>query len=277
MVGLEEAAQGCSGVIHAAAVVSFNAADYGLMQQVNIEGTRNVVNAAIENGAERFIHISSVAALGRTATESLVTEKTSWEEKGPHTQYAITKHHAELEVWRGFSEGLSGIILNPSTILGFGNWHSSSCALFKNVYKGFPWYTEGINGFVGVEDVAEAAVQAYLSNLTEKRFIINSDNRSFKEIFTAIANGFEKRPPAKKATSLLGEFAWRLEALKQLITNEKPLLTKESARVAHSKTRFSNVAHLKAFPQFKYTPLEDVIKMSCENYKQALQSRLLSV
>src|SRR5207237_762459 len=60
-----------------------------------------------------------------------------------NTNYAISKYRAEMEVWRGMGEGLSTLIVNPSTILGFGEWNHSSCALFKNVYNEFPWYTKG--------------------------------------------------------------------------------------------------------------------------------------
>ena len=277
ITGLLEATEGCTAVIHAAAIVSFNSRERRNMYDVNIEGTRNIVNAAIENGVERLVHISSVAAIGRTAATATVTEEKAWEESGSNTHYAITKHHAELEVWRGFSEGLNGVIINPSTILGFGDWHSSSCALFRNVYKGFPWYTEGVNGFVGVHDVAEATVQLLSSAHTEKRFIINGDNWSFKRLFTTIAEGFDKKPPYKKATPLLGEIAWRLEGLKHLFTDGKPLLTKESARVGHSKTSFDNSAVLKALPGFSFTPLETVIKNSCEKYREAVQNGTLSV
>ncbi len=277
ITGLLEATEECNAVIHAAAIVSFNSRERRNMYDANIEGTRNIVNAAIENGVERLVHISSVAAIGRTGVTETVTEEKAWEANGNNTHYAITKHHAELEVWRGFSEGLNGVIVNPSTILGFGDWHSSSCALFKNVYKGFPWYTEGINGFVSVDDVAEATVQLLTSAYTEKRFIINGDNWSFKRLFTTIAEGFGKKAPHKKATPLLGEIAWRLEGLKHLFTDGKPLLTKESARVGHSKTSFNNSAVLTALPFFSFTPLETVIKNSCEKYTQALQNGSLSV
>jgi nucleoside-diphosphate-sugar epimerase len=277
VVGLEEAMEGCWGIIHAAALVSFHKRDHSEMHLVNIEGTKNVVNLAIEKEIRRFVHISSVAAVGRTSGGALVSEEKKWEDTGNNTQYAISKHHAELEVWRGFSEELSGVILNPSTILGYGDWHQSSCALFKNAYKEFPWYTEGLNGFVGVEDVAAAAVDLLYSDITEKRFIINAENRTFKDLFDMMAHGFNKRPPHRKATPFLGEVAWRLEALKHLFTSGHPLLTPESARVAHSKTIFDNSAVLQALPHFSFTPLNEVIQNSCEKYTAALREGLLSV
>lgn len=188
-----------------------------------------------------------------------------------NTNYAISKHKAELEVWRGFAEGLKGVILNPSTILGFGDWHQSSCAIFRNAYKEFAWYTNGINGFVGVEDVAEAAVQLLYSDLTEKRFIINCENVSFRELFNLIAGDFNKRKPHREATKFIGSLAWRWEALTSFITGKKPLLTRETAKVAHCLTSFDNSALLKALPLFSFTPLKLVVKNACEKYGEALE------
>src|SRR5947209_12156519 len=143
VVSLAEAMKGVDAVIHSAAIVSFTKDKRKEMYAVNIEGTANVVNVALESDVRRLLHVSSVAALGRTTKASTVTEAKTWEESKANTHYAITKHQAEMHAWRGFAEGLEGAIINPSTILGYGNWHQSSCAIFKNAYKSFPWYTKG--------------------------------------------------------------------------------------------------------------------------------------
>jgi dihydroflavonol-4-reductase len=277
VVSLDEAMQGVDGVIHSAAYVSFYKKERSRMYQINVEGTANVVNAAIEQNIPRFLHISSVAAIGRKAKAEVVTEEKKWEEDKANTHYAISKHKAELEVWRGFAEGLNGAIINPSTILGYGDWHASSCTIFKTAYNEFPWYTKGINGFVGVEDVAKASVQLFLSGIRDKRFIATTDNISFEQLFNCITENFGKQKPHREATPVLAEIAWRIEALKSWITGKKPLLTRETASVSQNKTRFDNGALLKALPGFSYTPLETVIKNACEKYLRALQSGELSL
>ena len=277
IVSLTEAMQGADAVIHAAAVVSFSKKERHQMYMVNVEGTANVVNAAVEAKIKRFLHVSSVAALGRTTKPESVTEQKKWEENKNNTHYAISKHHSELQVWRGFAEGLEGVIINPATVLGYGDWHRSSCAIFKNAYKEFPWYTKGVNGFVGVEDVAEAAVQLMLSDITQKRFIVSSENWSFQQLFDTIAEGFEKKHPHKEATRTMGEIAWRLEKLKSIFTGKKALLTRETAKVAHSKTSFDSDAILRALPGFSFTPLETVIKNACKKYVEALQQGTITL
>jgi nucleoside-diphosphate-sugar epimerase len=277
VVSLEEAMQGVDGVIHSAAFVSFYKSERQQMYKVNVEGTANVVNAAIDQKIPRLLHVSSVAALGRKTKSELVTEERKWEEDKNNTHYAIFKHKAELEVWRGFAEGLDGVIINPSTILGFGDWHSSSCAIFRSAYKEFSWYTKGINGFVGVEDVAEAAVQLWQSDISEKKFIVNTDNISFQHLFNTIAKEFKKKEPNREATTALAELAWRMEAVKAFFMGKKPLLTRETAKVARNRTRFDNTALVKALPGFNYEPLEKVIKNACEKYLRALQEGQLTL
>jgi nucleoside-diphosphate-sugar epimerase len=268
VVALEEAMEGVEAVIHSAAVVSFLKKERKTMYQVNIDGTANVVNLMLEKNINRLVYISSVAALGRTAGGGHVNEERKWEESKINTHYAITKHKAEMEVWRGISEGLNAVILNPSTILGFGDWTTGSCAIFKNIQKGISWFTPGINGFVDVEDVAKATMQILESEITEQRFIVNGHTWPFKKLQETIAENFGKKKPTRAANPFLLGIAWRIEKIKSLLTGHKPLLTKESAKVACSQTWFENEKLLNALPGFTYRPLEETIKKACDQYKQ---------
>ena len=268
VVALEEAMEGVEAVIHSAAVVSFLKKERKTMYQVNIDGTTNVVNVMLEKNINRLVYISSVAALGRTAGGGHVNEERKWEESKINTHYSITKHKAEMEVWRGISEGLNAVILNPSTILGFGDWTTGSCAIFKNIQKGISWFTPGINGFVDVEDVAKATMQILESEITDQRFIVNGHTWPFKKLQETIAENFGKKKPTRAANPFLLGIAWRIEKIKSLLTGQKPLLTKESAKVACSQTWFENEKLLNALPGFTYRPLEETIKKACDQYKQ---------
>jgi nucleoside-diphosphate-sugar epimerase len=266
IVSLEDAMEGVDTVIHSAAIVSFVHKNRKEMYRVNVEGTANVVNMAIEKDVRRLVYISSVAALGRTAKGGNVDEEKKWEESKVNTHYAKSKYKAELEVWRGMAEGLEAVILNPSTILGYGNWEQGSCAIFKNVYNEFSWYTPGINGFVDVEDVARATVMLMESGISEQRFIVNGDTWTFKKLMDTIADGFDKKHPSRQTTAFLIAIAWRMEKFKAFFTGSHPLLTRESARVAQSKTYFSNEKILKELNGFVFTPLEITIGNACKKY-----------
>lgn len=271
VISLEEATQGIDTVIHSAAIVSFHKRDREMMYRVNVEGTANVVNAALEQNVKRLIHISSVAALGRTMTGGSVNEEKKWEESKANTHYGKSKYKGELEVWRGISEGLNGVVLNPSTILGYGDWNTSSCAIFKNIYEEFKWYAPGLNGFVDVEDVARAVIAILESNINEQRFIVNGDTWPFKKLMDTIADNFGKKRPPKQSTSFLLNLAWRMEKVKSFFSGKNPLLTRETARIAMSKTYFENEKLLKILPGFSYTPLEQTIRQATQKYLEQVQ------
>ena len=266
IVSLEEALEGVDAVIHAAAKVSFSRKDRRQLFSTNIEGTANIVNMALAQNLQRFIHVSSVAALGRTAKGEQVTEEKKWEDSKLNTNYAISKFHGEMEVWRGIGEGLPAVIVNPSTILGFGDWDTSSSALFKNSFREFPWYSNGINGFVDVADTARAVVALMESDVSGERYILNGDNWSFRQLFNTIAAEFGKKQPSREATPFLGAIAWRLEKVKSFFSGHPSLLTRESARIAQSKTFFENGKILRQLPGFTFTPLEQTIREACKAY-----------
>lgn len=265
---LEEAMKGTNAIVHAAAMVSFSSKEHAAMLKTNIEGTANVVNAALNTGVPRMLHVSSVAAMGRTANGEHVTEKKQWEDSAINTTYAISKYTAELEVWRGIGEGLDAVIINPSTILGYGDWNNSSCAIFKNAYNEFPWYSNGVNGFVAVEDVAKAAVLLLESNISNERFIVNADNWSFKQVFDCMADAFGKKRPHREATPFLSAMAWRIEKVKSVFSGKPTLLTKETARIAQTATYFDNSKICSVLPGFNFMALDDCINNACNHYLQ---------
>jgi dihydroflavonol-4-reductase len=270
---MEEAMDGVDAVIHAAAKVSFTSDGKEELFKTNIEGTINVVNAALAQNIKKFVYVSSVAALGRTINGEHVDEKKPWDDIRLNTNYAVSKYHAEMEVWRAIGEGLNAVIVNPSTIIGYGDWNNSSCAIFKSVYEEFGWYTNGINGFVDVEDVARAIVLLLEKDISSERFIINGDNWSFKDLFNTMADAFGKKHPWREATPFLGAIAWRVEKIKTLVTGKPSVLTRESAKIAQAKTYFSNKKLLEYIPSFQFKPLQKTIEEACHEYTKYANAR----
>ncbi|HEU5291931.1 MAG TPA: NAD-dependent epimerase/dehydratase family protein, partial [Cyclobacteriaceae bacterium] len=170
-VSVEEALVGVTGVIHAAAHVSFNPRKADTIFQINTEGTRNIVNACLINNVKRLLHISSVAALGRQKGQTILNEENKWMDSSINSVYGLSKYKAELEIFRGQEEGLSTVILNPSLILGYSNWDKSSTQLFKYVWNQRPFYINGSLNYVDVRDVADAALQLFHSSIEGERFI----------------------------------------------------------------------------------------------------------
>jgi nucleoside-diphosphate-sugar epimerase len=171
-----------------------------------------------------------------------------------------------METWRAIGEGLNAVIVNPSTVIGYGDWNATSCAIFKSVYEELPWYTNGVNGFIDVEDVAKAIVQLIDSDISGERYILSAETASFREIFNLIADEFKKKRPTLEATPFLAAIAWRIERIKSLFTGKPSILTKESAMLAMTKTYFDNSKILKALPNFSFVPLKQTIEKACSLY-----------
>jgi dihydroflavonol-4-reductase len=265
---LYEELKGCKQVYHSAAVVSYHQKRREQMYRINIEGTANMVNASLENGVEKFLQVSSVAAIGRIRKGEQVNEETKWTEETNRSHYGKTKYLSELEVWRGIGEGLNAVMVNPSIILGESTWEVGSTALFKNAWNEFPWYTNGGTGYVDVKDVVRAMVRLMDSNITAQRYILSNEHLTFKQVLTKMAETFGKQPPKREAKPWMGEIVWRLEHVKSLITGKEPLLTKETTRTAHASTFFSNEKIKKALPGFEFTPVDATIERTCKWLKE---------
>lgn len=263
VMALEEAMQGVEDVYHCAALVSFDPGDDARLYKINVEGTANLVNAALDAGVRRFAFVSSVAALGRHKDGVPVDESMNWSKETHNSRYGQSKYLAEMEVWRGMAEGLNAVVVNPSVIIGPGDWNSSSTAIFKSVYNGFPWYSEGVNGFVDVRDVAKAMILLTEKDIFGERFILNGHHATYKSVFELMAKAFGKNPPHRKVTPFLAGLVWRWEKIKSKLTGTRPLVTKETAETALAKVEYRNDKLLKALPGFIYTGLEESIAFTC--------------
>jgi len=255
---LSEAFVGITYVYHCAAVVSFDRRDDRKLRKINIEGTANVVNLCLEGQVKKLCHVSSVAALGEDPGE-LITEGTHWNADADNSMYAITKYGAELEVWRGAQEGLEVVVVNPGIILGPGFPDSGSGAIFGRIKHGLRYYTRGVTGYVSVEDVADGMIALMESAIVNKRYILVAENRSYGEVFTAIAGALEVKPPVRELKSWQLKLLWRLDWLRSKLTGKDRALTKAMARSAIGVQRYSSEA-IKKELGFVFTPLSETIR-----------------
>lgn len=252
-------------IIHSAAIVSYNSKDREKMNEVNVQGTRNMVNLALACSTKYFIHISSVAALGRNTLSGQVDENNKWENSKWNTNYGESKYLAELEVWRAIMEGLNAVIINPSVILGPGDWNKSSARLFKYVWNEKPFYTTGILNYVDVRDVADVVFKLLNKRISGERYIVNADNIPIKDFFEKIAIAFDKKAPRIKASGLLLKFARILQGIKSLFSGSPPVITRETARIGNSKIYFDN-SKIKSELNHNFVPLSNTIDWTCEFY-----------
>ncbi|NHB69044.1 SDR family NAD(P)-dependent oxidoreductase [Perlabentimonas gracilis] len=237
---LIDALQGVDEVYHCAAMVSFAKRDIQRMLEVNVGGTANMVDAALEVSVKRFCHVSSVASLGAPVRGNEVTEESIWGKSKGKSGYAVSKFRSEMEVWRGIELGLNATMVNPSVIVGPGRWDSGSGQIFGTLAKGFPFYTTGITGYVDVRDVVDSMVSAMDKQLWGRRFIINGENISHQKVFELIAKANGHKPPTIEVKPWMTAIAWRGAWLVGLITHKSPAITRDTANSGHSTTFYSS-------------------------------------
>jgi len=254
---VESLIQGVTEIYHCAGIVSFDPARREEMLHFNPESTANIVNEALQQEVRKMVHVSSVAALGRTGDEhKVIDEEQEWGESKYNSAYGLSKYLAEMEVWRGIGEGLCAAIINPSVILGAGDWRYGSPQLMAVVNKEFPFYTSGINGWVDVNDVVTAMTSLMSSDIEAERFIVSEGNYPFRDIFTRMAEALGKKPPRMYANRFLSLLLARLS---KVFMGKNTVITAETVRNAHSISKYDNGKLLKALPAFRYTPIDTTI------------------
>lgn len=256
---LNDTMQGCRWVYHSAALVSFNPRMKQKILANNVQGTANVVNAALAHGVEKFCHVSSIAALGDTLNQLPIDEDSMRINNLKHSNYSQSKYLSELEIWRGINEGLKAVIVNPSVILGVADWKTGSSAMFAQVQKSMKFYTKGITGFVDARDVAQCMLKLMQSKVENERFVLNSENLSYQTIFNEIADNLKKARPKYYVSPILGGLAWRLEALRSFLFKTSPLITKETIQASNNIKNYSNMK-IKHFLEHDFIKMNETIR-----------------
>lgn len=256
---LEKAFENVRYVYHCAAIISFASKDYQIMRKVNIHGTTNVVNLCISNQVDKLCFVSSVAAIENGAEGELMDETDNWNNAIDKSGYAITKYGAEMEVWRASQEGIPVVIVNPGVILGSGFLQKGSGTLFSNVQKGLKFYTEGITGFVGVQDVVKVMMRLMASTVINERYILISENLSYKNVLFMMADALGKQRPKIRINKLISAWVWRLEFLRSKISLSTPLLTKYTAKSALSNHPYT-AQKIKNELNFEFEPIKSAIE-----------------
>ncbi|MGB5990402.1 MAG: NAD-dependent epimerase/dehydratase family protein [Marinifilaceae bacterium] len=271
---LKEALKNVKILYHCAAMVSFNPQDKEKMRNINIQGTKNIVELCTENEI-RLCFVSSIASLGdynyvkgKEFQNDPVDEFTSLNPDSPHSEYSITKFKSEEIVWEGINNGLNAVIVNPSVILGFGHWNTGSSKLITMAAKGVSFYTKGRTGYVDVRDLVKAMHLLTISNIKSDRFLLSAGNYSYQELFCLISKGMGMKEPKYYATPFITGIAWRIEKVKEIFSGKKASLTKETARSSHKCSLYNGNKIKNSINGFQYRAFGESIEDICKAYKK---------
>ncbi len=264
---LRELLTGAVQIYHAAAIISFDSHERETVIHNNCQGTANLVDLALTLGIPRFCHVSSISAIGSPPEGIEATEEHPWRQSRDHSGYSESKYLSEMEVWRGIFQGLNAVIVNPSVIIGPGDWKSGSSVVFPKVWNGLRFYPKGGTGFVDVRDVT-SAMQLLMSDKNweiakYQRFILNSENLPFRDFFDQVADSLHVKRARFFAGKILLHLAWRISALKRYLTGIQPSITRETAKSANQLSYYDG-SKISRTIGFKYIPLE----VSIDNISQ---------
>ncbi len=262
---LEAALTGVDEVYHCAGLVSFVDSDSKQLHKINAEGTANVINISLEKGVKKFCHVSSVATLQVQANKKYIDELSVWKTASGNSTYAISKYRGEFEAWRGMSEGLNVVVVNPSFVLGAGCWGQSSGELIMRMHKGVPVYTSGVTGYVDVRDVATCMIKLMDENKFGSRYILNAENLSFYDVTTELKRLFGKKPAKIKVGSFLLNLARHADFFRALFTEKRRIVTKDIVASALTKNYFDNTKICKELG-YSFTTVNQSLAFSAEKY-----------
>ncbi|MAU63274.1 MAG: NAD-dependent epimerase [Flavobacteriaceae bacterium] len=260
---LSNAFKNVSEVYHCAAFISFDKNDLKSMQKINVEGTANVINCAIDYKIKKLCYVSTIAAIG-LSTSKFTDENTEWiDNKNP---YSKTKKNAEMEVWRGISEGLNAVIVNPGVIVGSGFWKRGSGAFFTQISRGMNYYPVGKTGFICVKDVVKIMYELMDKNIFSERFILVAENWTFKKFFIKVSNSLNINPPKKKAGKILMEIALVYDFIISKIKGKRRRLNRASIESSNSSANYSN-SKISSKLNYKFKKIEKSIEETCQIFK----------
>ena len=238
---LEIAFENVKYVYHCAALISFDPKEENLLRKINIEGTSNIVNFCIAKAVKKLCFVSSIAALGDLKeNEKVITEEAEWNPEKQHSDYAISKYGAEMEIWRGQQEGLNTVIVNPGIIIGPGFLEQGSGLLFKRVSNGLSFYTKGVTGFIAVPDVVRIAIQLMKNEHSNERFTLIAENIVFQDLLNTIADSLNVKRPYIHAIPMLMNLSYKIDWLISNVFGQKRKLDWATAKASYAKNWYSN-------------------------------------
>jgi len=266
---LYSAMEGISSVYHTAAMVSFDSSEHDQLWRVNVDGTTNIINAAIKNGVEAFCHVSSIGALGHTSDGSFIDETTPFQPDADRSVYSQSKFRQEMEVWRAMEQGLKAVIVNPGVVLGPCSLSRSSGSIASATKNGTKFFVEGQTGYVDARDVAQSMVELMEKELYGERYILVSDNTTVRDVQNMFADEFSVARPRYKATKAMMNIAATLLSVKSKFTGVKPALTYESVRSMGGNNSYTSQKVKKAI-NIEFISVKDSIANMAAFHKSKL-------
>ncbi len=251
---LEKATKNVNHIYHLAGKVSVNGNGKKEMLQINVEGTINLLQAAISNHVERFCYVSSISVYNKGSKKNY---------------YAKTKELAEKYIWNTTPREFEPLIVYPSVVIGPGNGKNGFEKILNSLWHGNIFYTSGGAEFVDVKDVTGAMIKLMQNTPDNKRFILSSGYHSYKSILQTAAKNLGTRKPFVPVGCKTAKILSFIDKTISLFINKEPLLTDESLHLLFNKSKVRyGKGEVPPRLNMPYTPVAQSIAEASRYYKQ---------
>jgi nucleoside-diphosphate-sugar epimerase len=263
--------QGADYVVHVAALISFWYKDRNKLSEINVTGTKNVVNACLENKITRLVHVSSTATIKGSKDIHVPANETNdydWEEKSKY-DYGLSKYYAEKEIERGVTMGLDAVIANPCSIIGYGD--TKFFPLIATAMKQIPFCFSGGSHLIDARDLARGIALLITKGEIGERYLFTGAYHSQKKILTELANLLKVRAPLFVISSKALALALPILAITDFLSPKAPGLTKTVAENGLHPVFFCN---LKSREKLGWEPqynLDESLKEIIRYYQEIKQ------
>ncbi len=265
---IRRALKGCDTIFHTAALISYWRKERPAMMDVNVAGTCNMVTACIEAGVEKFVHTSSVAAIGFRTDGKPADEDNIFNWDAYDVGYRISKHLAEREVLRGIKLGLPAVIVNPSVVIGPRDIHVHGGQIIRDVArKRVFYYTQGTINVAYADDIVRGHLQAARQGRVGERYILGGENLTLREVFytTATLTGGIK-PLFNLPTAAAQTLAATVETIGNVL-NIKPWVTRELLAGIGLQTFFTSEKAQRDLG-YSMTPFREAVRKTHAWYRE---------
>ena len=244
--------RGVQGVFHLAGIISIMPGTNPFVRKVNVEGTKNILCAALERGIKKLIYTSSIHAI-RRVENGMIDESVPYDMENPYGAYDRSKAEASLEVLNAARSGLEAVVICPTGVIGPYDFRRSMMgALIQDAATAKPTlYVDGAYDFVDVRDIADGLIAAADNGKRGESYILSGQKISVRYLLETVREITGRNFVQMKIPFNMAKFAALFTPLYYQLANVTPRFTPYSLEVLHSN---SNISHAKATKELGYSP-----------------------
>jgi len=254
--------RGVDAIFHVAANTGIWSGNNEQQSLINIEGTRNVVDAAIKAGAKRLLHTSSIAVWGQRSR--VINEHSPRHEGTDWINYIHSKQAAEEIVRAATNTGdIDAVILNPANILGPGDRRNWSRMIRMVSAGNLPGAPPGGGSFADVREIAKAHIQAFEHGRRGQNYLLGGEHWMFIDIVHMIGEILDRPVPKRPLPGIVLKAAARVYAIGAGITGREPVLTPEGAELVRHDIEIDSSRACNELG-YRYTPVRRLLVDTCQ-------------